>query len=114
MTHDAREKLERALCPACSAHRVHSPEEWKNHPFRGHGYTRETGWTRSKLALAIEHYRLADPPPPDHATQPRERLHGLRTTTRWIARRTTAGCHAELGQVTATSQTSSSNPPPLA
>lgn len=32
-------------CPACTAQRVHTEQEWTNHPTRGHGYTREQGWT---------------------------------------------------------------------
>lgn len=33
------------ICAACQARRCHTPEEWKNHPLAGHGFTRETGWT---------------------------------------------------------------------
>ena len=41
-------------CPACEAHRVHSPEEWREfHPLAGHGYTRESGWTHEVLKAAV-------------------------------------------------------------
>jgi hypothetical protein len=32
-------------CPACRAQRIHSENDWINHPLRGHGFTPETGWT---------------------------------------------------------------------
>jgi hypothetical protein len=44
---DARE---RAACAACQTYRAHSAEEWKNHTFARHGYTKETGWTHPILA----------------------------------------------------------------
>ena len=30
-------------CPACSAGRVHTPEEWSNHPNAGVGFSRDHG-----------------------------------------------------------------------
>ena len=40
-------------CPACSDKRIHSREEEEQfHPYAGHGYTPETGWTH--LSLAVE------------------------------------------------------------
>lgn len=38
-------------CPACESQRVHTAEEWKNHPFAGHGYVREQGWTHPDLEI---------------------------------------------------------------
>lgn len=33
-------------CPACIIKRLHTAEERKEyHPYSGHGYTPETGWT---------------------------------------------------------------------
>jgi hypothetical protein len=32
-------------CPACISQRWHTEAEWLNHPMRGHGFTREQGWT---------------------------------------------------------------------
>lgn len=46
---DAREEVERRDCPACCGRRVHTEEEWKDHPFAGHGYTKEHGWTHPAL-----------------------------------------------------------------
>lgn len=38
-----------SLCPACAVKRFHTPEEWKNHPFAGHGFTKEAGWSHAGL-----------------------------------------------------------------
>ena len=46
-----REVKERSTCPACLARRLHTEEEWKNHPYRTHGYTKEQGYTYEKLKL---------------------------------------------------------------
>lgn len=35
--HTEREARERASCPACIEKRLHTEQEWKNHPYRGHG-----------------------------------------------------------------------------
>jgi hypothetical protein len=37
-------------CAACDVKRLHTPEDWKNHPFAGHGFTREQGWTHPDLS----------------------------------------------------------------
>jgi hypothetical protein len=38
-------------CPACVEQRIHTKEDWERyHPFRGHGYTQQSGWTHPKLA----------------------------------------------------------------
>lgn len=44
-----RESEERKGCPACGEQRLHTEEEWKNHPFHKHGYTGEQGWTHPDL-----------------------------------------------------------------
>jgi hypothetical protein len=49
MTSEEREAIESAGCRACQAQRAHSPDDWKNHPFRGHGYTKEQGFTHPQL-----------------------------------------------------------------
>ncbi len=37
-------------CPACKEKRLHTPEDWKHHPYKGHGYTKECGgWTHPDL-----------------------------------------------------------------
>lgn len=41
-------------CPACQAKRLHAPEAWLHHPLAGHGYARETGWTRPEAQIAYE------------------------------------------------------------
>ncbi len=44
-----------SYCPACVAQRLHTETEWKDfHPFRGHGYTKEHGWTHPDLAKSAE------------------------------------------------------------
>lgn len=37
------------ICPACAAQARHDEETWKLHPYRGHGYLKETGWTHPDL-----------------------------------------------------------------
>lgn len=45
--------VESPQCPACIAKRLHSESEWEAfHPMRGHGYTREQGWTHPALKPA--------------------------------------------------------------
>lgn len=40
-------------CPACVSYRLHTEAEWdRYHPLRGHGYTKEQGYTHSDLARA--------------------------------------------------------------
>ena len=37
-------------CPACKEHRLHTEAEWEAyHPDRGHGFTKECGWSRPDL-----------------------------------------------------------------
>ncbi len=37
-------------CHACEEKRIHTQEEWKKaHPYKGHGYSPETGWTHPDL-----------------------------------------------------------------
>ena len=38
-----------ALCPACIAKLRHTPEDWKNHPYAGHGYQSGQGWSHPDL-----------------------------------------------------------------
>jgi hypothetical protein len=58
-------------CPACDAKRLHSEEEWKNHPLRGHGYTKEQGWSHPALkAEADANAKAAAGRPQSAATQP--------------------------------------------
>lgn len=41
-------------CPACAAKTLHTAEDWLNHPYAGHGYTREWGWTHKDLVVVKE------------------------------------------------------------
>jgi hypothetical protein len=42
-------------CPACADRRYHTAEETRaHHPYSGHGYTREQGWTHPDLKAAVE------------------------------------------------------------
>jgi hypothetical protein len=36
------------MCPACTNKRAHGPEDWKHHPYRGHGFN-GTVWTHPDL-----------------------------------------------------------------
>lgn len=36
-------------CPACTAKRLHTAEDWKHHPHAGHGYTHGVGWSLAEL-----------------------------------------------------------------
>ena len=41
-------------CPACAGQRLHTEPEWnEHHPYRGHGYTRESGWSHPELKADI-------------------------------------------------------------
>jgi hypothetical protein len=53
---------ERRNCPACIGRRVHTEEEWRNHPYRGHGMTRETGWSHPELAAEAQRAKQEAPP----------------------------------------------------
>lgn len=44
-------------CPACQEHRVHTVDDWANHPLAGHGYTLETGWTKEEAKQKSEEER---------------------------------------------------------
>jgi hypothetical protein len=46
-------------CRACVARRAHTREEWKLHPFAGHGFTQEQGYTHPRLAELAEEDREA-------------------------------------------------------
>jgi hypothetical protein len=37
-------------CPACTEKRAHAPDDWKLHPYAGHGYASGQGWTHPDLA----------------------------------------------------------------
>jgi hypothetical protein len=37
------------ICPACTEKRVHTAEDWKHHPYAGHGYQERLGWTHPDL-----------------------------------------------------------------
>jgi len=39
------------MCSACEFKRVHRPEEWRNHPWAGHGYQERLGWSHPDLAV---------------------------------------------------------------
>ena len=41
-------------CPACSVKRLHSEEDWKNHPLAGHGFVKEQGWSCDEARIAFE------------------------------------------------------------
>jgi hypothetical protein len=36
-------------CPACTAKRLHEPSDWALHPYAGHGFVKEQGWTHPDL-----------------------------------------------------------------
>jgi hypothetical protein len=36
-------------CAACEEQRCHTEAEWKNHPYRGHGFSKEIGYTHPEL-----------------------------------------------------------------
>jgi hypothetical protein len=39
------------MCPACHFKRLHTAEDWKNHPWAGHGYN-GTSWSHPDLVPA--------------------------------------------------------------
>jgi hypothetical protein len=59
-------------CPACAEGRVHTPEEWKNHPLAGHGLVAGRGWTHPDALAAhnaeVEALALKPPPLPKRAS----------------------------------------------
>ena len=44
-------------CPACLEKRLHTHEDWRNHPLAGHGYAPELGWTHPEAQRASEKER---------------------------------------------------------
>ena len=39
-----------ATCPACAEKRMHTPDDWRHHPLKGHGFATECGgWTHESL-----------------------------------------------------------------
>ena len=38
------------MCPACESKRLHTTEDWAQHPYAGHGYVPGHGWTHPDLA----------------------------------------------------------------
>ena len=44
----------RLACSACEAKRIHTEEDWQHHPLRGHGFTKEQGWSHPDLAKEAE------------------------------------------------------------
>lgn len=38
------------MCPACTAKRLHAPEDWAQHPYARHGFASGQGWTHPDLA----------------------------------------------------------------
>ncbi len=53
-TTDPRELEERKNCSACVSQRFHTELEWKNHPMRGQGRTREWGFSHPAFASSVE------------------------------------------------------------
>lgn len=51
-TQRARSPFAVPTCAACMGERLHTAEEWKNHPLAGHGYTKESGWSHPDAKLA--------------------------------------------------------------
>lgn len=41
-------------CQSCLLKKLHTPADWLNHPFAGHGYTREWGWTHPGLETKVK------------------------------------------------------------
>ena len=38
------------MCSACEQQRLHGPDDWANHPYRGHGYN-GAAWTHPDLQV---------------------------------------------------------------
>jgi hypothetical protein len=54
-------------CVACRSQSVHTENDWKHHPFRGHGYVGQGGWSHPDLApkaVALISSATATPNPP--------------------------------------------------
>lgn len=41
-------------CSACQAKRLHTDEDWKQHPYKGHGFLKGQGWSHEDLAPTKE------------------------------------------------------------
>ena len=41
-------------CSACTAKRIHTEDDWKNHPLARHGFVKEHGFTSEGAKLAHE------------------------------------------------------------
>jgi hypothetical protein len=41
-------------CPACAEGRAHTEEDWKHHPYKGHGFVSNQGWTHPDLQAEAE------------------------------------------------------------
>jgi len=41
------------MCPACADKRLHTLEDWAQHPYAGHGYVAGQGWTHPDLIPAL-------------------------------------------------------------
>lgn len=40
-----------AYCPACKLGTQHTSMDWAYHPFAGHGFTKEMGWSHPELTI---------------------------------------------------------------
>lgn len=49
-------------CAACMGERLHTAEEWKNHPLAGHGFTKESGWSHPDAEVAHNQDIVAELP----------------------------------------------------
>lgn len=45
-------------CPACVWKRIHSTEDWENHPLAGHGFTKEQGYSSPIVREVMEKEKL--------------------------------------------------------
>ena len=39
-------------CPACLRYAIHTAEDWKLHPYAGHGFSPERGWSHPDIGEA--------------------------------------------------------------
>jgi hypothetical protein len=39
-------------CEACQTQSIHTAEDWKLHPYAGHGFSPERGWSHPNLGKA--------------------------------------------------------------
>ena len=40
-------------CPACITKRRHEPSDWVEHPYAGHGFVKEQGWSHPDLSQVL-------------------------------------------------------------